>query len=90
MDDSDYDEVEAELAAGETLLVFSDGAFEIHNAEGELLGVDGLIRILQCLGYPAAPIRREALEEELLKFSNGIRLEDDVTLIEVSWHGGVP
>ncbi len=83
MDDSDYDDVEAKLAAGETLLVFSDGAFEIHNAEGELLGVDGLIRILQRLDYPAVALRRESLEEELLRFSNRIRLDDDVTLIEV-------
>jgi hypothetical protein len=34
-----------------------------------------LIRILQDLGYPAVALRREALEEELLRFSNRIRLE---------------
>ena len=70
------------MAAGDCLLVFSDGAFEVHNAEGELLGVEGLIRILKGLGYPE-PSSQEAMEEELLKFSNAIRLEDDVTFIEM-------
>ncbi len=83
MDDSQYDEVAADLAAGDRLLVFSDGAFEVHNAEGELLGVAGLLGILKGLGYPAAPLRREAVEEELLKFSNAIRLDDDVTFLEM-------
>jgi serine phosphatase RsbU (regulator of sigma subunit) len=59
---------------------------EIHNAQGELLGVEGLIRILEGLGYPATPIKGEAVEEELLKFSNAIRLDDDVTFIEVRMH----
>lgn len=83
LDDCVYEEARGDFAAGDSLLLFSDGVFEIHNAEGELLGIDGLIRILKGLGYPAAPIQAAALEEELLKFSNAIRLDDDVTFIEV-------
>ncbi len=83
MDDAGYEEAAVELAAGDRLLLFSDGAFEVHNAEGELLGVDGLVRILKRLGYPEASLNAEALEKELLTFSNAIRLDDDVTLIEV-------
>lgn len=83
IEDIAYDEVETELAAGDTLLIFSDGLFEIHNAEGELLGIDGLIRILQGFGYPEESIDATALEKELLTFSNAIRLDDDVTFIEV-------
>jgi phosphoserine phosphatase RsbU/P len=83
MDDSQYEEATAELAAGDTLLLLSDGAFEVHNAQGELLELDGLIRILKTLGYPAISIKTNAVEEELLKFSNAIRLDDDVTLIEM-------
>jgi sigma-B regulation protein RsbU (phosphoserine phosphatase) len=83
MEDCEYDEAGTEFAAGDRLLLFSDGAFEVHNARGELLGVDGLTRILRGLGYPTKSIETVALEEELLKFSNAIRLDDDVTLIEV-------
>ncbi len=83
MEDAQYDELGIELSAGDRLLLFSDGAFEIHNAQDELLGVEGLIRILQRLGYPGTPIKTDALETELLKFSNAIRLDDDLTFIEV-------
>ena len=84
VEDAAYEEVAVKLAAGDRLLLFSDGAFEIHNAEGELLGVDGLVRILKRLGYPGVAMNRAILAKELLTFSNAIRLDDDVTLIEVS------
>lgn len=83
MSDATYDEAEAQLGEGDTLLMFSDGAFEIHDAQGEQLGIAGLIRILKQLGYPARKFEPAALEEALLKFSNAIRLDDDLTFIEV-------
>ncbi len=82
MEDACYDEASAQLAAEDCLLLFSDGAVEIHNAEGDMLGVDGLLRILKNLGYPARGININAVEEELLRFSNAIRLEDDLTFLE--------
>jgi hypothetical protein len=36
--------------------------------------------------YPRADIQMDALEEELLKYSNGIRLEDDLTFIEIRFN----
>ena len=81
----EYDEVTIDLRAGDNLLLFSDGVFEVHNAQDELLGIQGLITIIQSLGYPASRIESGTLEEQLLKFSNAIRLDDDVTLIEVSF-----
>lgn len=83
MDDTVYEETIVSLAAGDRLLLFSDGAFEVHNAQNELLGVEGLLRILKGLGYPATALKSESLEEELLELSNAIRLDDDVTLIDV-------
>ena len=83
IESSECDEVEAQLDPGDCLLMFSDGAVDIHNAAGELLGVEGLVRILTGLGYPATALAKEAIEEELLRYSNAIRLGDDVTLIEV-------
>jgi sigma-B regulation protein RsbU (phosphoserine phosphatase) len=81
--DADYDETEVSLAPGDSLLLFSDGAVEVQNANGELLGSDGLITILKALDYPRSRLHMERLQEGLLKFSDGIRLEDDVTFIEI-------
>ena len=83
MEDAPYEETTAEVHKGDRLLLFTDGALEVSNAAGEMLEVDGLIGILRKLGYPQAGIQMEALEEELLKYSNAIRLEDDLTLIEI-------
>jgi serine phosphatase RsbU (regulator of sigma subunit) len=82
MEDACYDEVAAQLAPQDCLLLFSDGAVEIHNASGEMLGVEGLLRILRSFGYPNNAINASAVEGELLRFSNAIRLEDDLTFIE--------
>jgi serine phosphatase RsbU (regulator of sigma subunit) len=83
MEDADYGEARVELQEGDHLLLFSDGAVEISNAAGQMLGLDGLIGMLKRQGYPAADLQMEALEEDLLKYSNGIRLADDLTLIEI-------
>jgi serine phosphatase RsbU (regulator of sigma subunit) len=63
--------------------MFTDGAIEIHDAAGCMLGTEGLIGILNSLEYPKSGIRIEPLQEALLSFSNGIRLDDDLTLLEV-------
>ena len=55
----------------------------LRNAAGGMLGLDGLMEMLKKQGYPTADIQMETLEEDLLKYSNGIRLADDLTLIEI-------
>jgi sigma-B regulation protein RsbU (phosphoserine phosphatase) len=86
MEDAPYEEVTAQFAAEDCLLLFSDGAVEIHNAEGEMLGIEGLVRILRNHGYPSSGFDINAVEEELLRFSNAIRLEDDLTFLEARFH----
>jgi len=83
MSDADYKECSTEFHQGDNLLLFSDGAVEIENAEGKMLGAHGLIEILKGQDYPQSPLRTEALKEALLKYSNSIHLEDDLTIIEV-------
>jgi PAS domain S-box-containing protein len=83
MADAGYEETSAGFRDGDRLLLFSDGAVEVMNANRKQLGVNGVLAILRSQGYPEAGIRMEALEEELLRYSNAIRLPDDLTLIEV-------
>ena len=87
MEDIPYKEKTVKLEAGDSILLFSDGATEIQNAENEWLGTSGFTQILKALDYPKKPLRMETLEEELLKFSNDIRLQDDITIIEARYLG---
>jgi PAS domain S-box-containing protein len=80
---AEYEETRATLRPGDRLLLFSDGAVEVMDANQKQLGVDGLLAVLRAQGYPEVGIRMAALEEELLRYSNAIRLPDDLTLIEI-------
>jgi hypothetical protein len=60
---------------------------EIQNAQNEWLGVKGFTQILKSLDYPKVALSMQTLEEKLLKFSNDIRLQDDVTVIEARYFG---
>src|SRR6185369_9681103 len=73
--DADYDESEFLCSSGDSLLMFTDGAVEINDAAGHMLGTDGLTGILRSLGYPESRFGIEPLEEALLNFSSGIRLD---------------
>ena len=58
--------------------------YALHkNGRRQWLGVQGLLKIVQSLGYPQAPLDTDALAAGLLKHSNAIRLQDDVTVIAV-------
>jgi phosphoserine phosphatase RsbU/P len=81
--DADYDEREFSCAPGDAVLMFTDGAVEVCDPSGGNLGTEGLVCILGSLGYPDSGIRIEALQEALLTFSNAIRLDDDLTLLEI-------
>jgi len=83
IEEADYDESGFSCAVGDCLLMFTDGAVEIHNAAGRMLGTEGLLRILHSQGYPEEEIVIERLHEALLNYSSGIRLDDDLTLLEV-------
>jgi len=79
--DSVFPETETVLAPGDRFMMCTDGAFEVHNAARKELGMEGFLRILDLLDYPRRELRLERLEEELLKYSNNIRLQDDLTII---------
>jgi PAS domain S-box-containing protein len=87
MENADYEEATVTLKSGDCLLLVSDGAIEIHNARGDMLGIDGLVQVLKAHDYPQRPLPVKTLEDELLRYSNAIRLLDDVTLVEARFLG---
>lgn len=80
--ESEYDEKEFQCQSGDCLLMFTDGAIEIQDAAGNMLETEGLIAILNALGYPKSSIRIESLHKALLNFSNKIMLTDDLCFLE--------
>jgi PAS domain S-box-containing protein len=83
--DAPHDKIEYTLAPGDVLLACTDGAVEIDNDKGGELGDDGLIALLRELGYPDERVRFSLVDEALLRYSNNIRLKDDVTLLEMRY-----
>ena len=79
--DASYHEAQCHLDAGDSLVLFTDGAVEILNAAEEPLDDAGLVRLLEASGRPRPDLRR--LERQLLEFSNQIRLPDDLTLLSL-------
>lgn len=78
-----YRENRERLEAGDTLLLFTDGATEIVNSEGTELGEDGLRRMLDPERFAVGQGALEWLEERLLEYSQRIRLPDDLTLLSL-------
>lgn len=75
-----YHETKTVLEPGDRLMMCTDGVFEVHNALREELGQEGFLSILERLDYPRKQLEMDQLEAELLKYSNNIRLQDDLTM----------
>ena len=80
--DAKYEEHTVPIHPGDCLLAFTDGVTEITDVEGKLLEVEGLVKILEEIGYPKSKDFK-ALEEKLLKVSDRIRFGDDLTFLEM-------
>ena len=81
--DFEYREFHSELAAGDHLLVYTDGAVEIDDSRECQLGIAGLQKLVSQSARGGVP-DLVALEEKLLAYSGCVHLPDDITLIRVS------
>lgn len=84
MPEHDYAEHVFNIAGGDTLLMFTDGAVEITGGkQDEWLSVEGLQKILCDLGYPNSGVNLADVEQQLLINSDRVRFDDDMTFIEI-------
>ncbi len=83
VEDVAYTEEVVPIASGDHVLLFSDGAIEVSLPNEDYLGTAGLVAILQRLRYPAKAVSLRAIEEEILKASDRIRFDDDLTFLEI-------
>jgi predicted ester cyclase len=75
-----YEEKEVILEAGDSVLLYSDGLVEAHNAEGEMFGFPRLQELMAEYGEERSLVH--LLPEELYSFvGEGWEQEDDITLL---------
>jgi PAS domain S-box-containing protein len=68
------------LSAGDRLMLYSDGLIEVWNEDDEILGVEGLEKIVGKAATASLHDMREAVIEGVNSYSAG-PLRDDITLI---------
>jgi len=82
MPGSKYEETEATLGSGETMLLHSDGLAEAHSAEGEMFGFPRMHELMR--GADGGQEVIDTMLMELDKFTAGVEeQEDDITLVTV-------
>jgi phosphoserine phosphatase RsbU/P len=90
MDLTEYEEFDVELEPGDCLLSYTDALIESRDADGEMLGEDGVLRILQLLGDVEPQKITEALLKEIGERYPENLSEDDVTVLVVRANGRQP
>lgn len=71
---------DVELAAGDRLVMYTDGLVEVFNGVDEMLGVDGLVKLVMETVRLELPEMRKAILDGVCAWSGG-PLSDDVSLV---------
>ena len=71
---------EFKLSAGDRLMLYSDGLTDVWNRNDEILGIEGLEKIVRKAATASLRDMREAIIDGVNSYSAG-PLHDDVTLI---------
>ncbi len=84
---ADYENLDIELDLGDCLLSYTYALIESCDADGEMLGEEGLLRIVNLLGdIPAEKLIPTILQEIAARFPDNLSA-DDVTLMVVRANG---
>ncbi|MEF3275680.1 MAG: GAF domain-containing protein [Chloroflexus sp.] len=78
-----YNQIELDLAPGDTLVFCTDGIVEAQNARRELFGFDRLERLVRHWGYLPPASLLDRLLAEVQAFSEDHTVRDDMTLVVV-------
>jgi serine phosphatase RsbU (regulator of sigma subunit) len=84
IDLADYKHFDIELGPGDYVVSYTDALIESRDADGEMLGEDGLLRIMRLLGDVEAHEIIEMLLREIGERYPENLSEDDVTMLVMS------
>lgn len=85
---SEYEHFDVELETGDCLLSYTDALMESRDADGEMLGEAGLLRIMRLLPDVAPEELIETLLGEIARRYPENLSEDDVTVMVMRANGG--
>jgi serine phosphatase RsbU (regulator of sigma subunit) len=90
IDVTEYEQFDVELESGDCVLTYTDALIESRDADGEMLGEAGLLRILRLLGDVEPQLLTKTLLREIKdRFPDNLT-EDDVTVLLVRANGHKP
>jgi phosphoserine phosphatase RsbU/P len=90
LDVADYEQFDVELEPGDCLLCYTDALIESHDADGEMLGEAGLLRIVRLLGdVESQELTKTLLHEISERYPDNLS-EDDVTVLVLRANGHKP
>jgi len=89
-DITEYEQLDVELEPGDCLLGYTDALIESRDADGEMLGEDGLLRITRLLGEVKPEKLIETLLAEIAQRYPENLSEDDVTVLVLRANGREP
>jgi sigma-B regulation protein RsbU (phosphoserine phosphatase) len=90
IDMTEYEQFDVELETGDCVLSYTDALIESRDADGEMLGEAGLLRILQLLGDVEPRLLTKTLLREIRDRYQDNLTEDDVTVLLVRANGHRP
>jgi sigma-B regulation protein RsbU (phosphoserine phosphatase) len=71
------------LSPGDTLLLYTDGMTDCRNPAGESFGLDRIKNLLGSFGKHKGQEVCDQLLDSLMKYQNGSKQDDDVTLVSI-------
>jgi hypothetical protein len=89
-DVTEYEQFDVELESGDCVLAYTDALIESRDADGEMLGETGLLRITRLLGDVEPQLLTKTLLREIADRSANNLTEDDVTVLLVRANGRKP
>jgi sigma-B regulation protein RsbU (phosphoserine phosphatase) len=90
IDVTEYEQFDIELESGDCLLSYTDALIESRDADGEMLGETGLLRIMRLLGEVEPRKLIETLLGEIAERYPQNLSDDDVTVLVVRVNGRKP
>src|SRR5262249_20221673 len=90
LDMTEYEQFDVELESGDCLLTYTDALIESSDADGEMLGEAGLLRITRLIGNAEPQELVEMLVGEIAERYPENLSDDDVTVLLIRANGRNP